>query len=561
MDTSRKEASSAGRIARLSTTRRLHIEAGDVVIVGCSTAALLTALELRPMAVTLVSPLPLASLADHPPTDAYGIAAAIADGDSSLAHADDIQRAGAGLASSPVVQALTAGAPAALETLARLGVPLDADPDGRARPVATAGHRAPRLVLAGGESTAPRIVAALVTRIRATPSIRVIEGWEANAIGTADGAVTGVRLAPAGRLGLGSPLDLTARALVLADGGIGRLFARTTTGAGANAGSLGLAVRAGALAVVPELVQFHPVAVAGSGDPLVPAPEVLRGLGATLVTGRGERFMPRLHEQAELAPDDVVARAVQRQIDAGHGALLDCRKVLAADDAPALPGFIEACHRAGVDPLTAPVPIVAAAGRHLGGLAVDIRGRTTLDGLWAAGELAATGLDGASALPGQALLAAVALAGRIAEDLKGREPYRDLGQMELPDLGWATGTSAAGPREQMAIELLRQTMTAALGALRNAAAMTEALGVLQGLAVEHARVPQIANGVLAAKLITLAALARRESRGCHVRADFPSPRPGQTQPRAWSLDTAQRATEEILETARVSKVTELRRLN
>ncbi len=207
---------------------------------------------------------------------------------------------------------------------------------------------------------------------------------------------------------------------MLATGGIGHLYAVTTNPAEARGLGLAIAARAGAVIADPEFVQFHPTAIMVGRDPAPLATEALRGEGATLINGSGERFMLALHPLAELAPRDIVARGVFAEIAAGRGAFLDATQALGAHFAEKFPTVYASCLAAGIDPATQPIPVAPAAHYHMGGVAVDARGRTSLEGLWAGGEVASTGAHGANRLASNSLLEAVVYAARIAEDIDGQ---------------------------------------------------------------------------------------------------------------------------------------------
>src|SRR6202040_4359104 len=215
------------------------------------------------------------------------------------------------------------------------------------------------------------------------------------------------------------PLTMAARAVVLATGGIGHLYAVTTNPAEASGLGLAIAARAGAVIADPEFVQFHPTAIMVGRDPAPLATEALRGEGATLINDKGERFMLALHPLAELAPRDIVGRGVFAEIAAGHGAFLDATRALGARFAEKFPTVYASCLSAGIDPAKQPIPVAPAAHYHMGGIAVDTHGRSSLQGLWAGGEVSSTGAHGANRLASNSLLEAVVYAARIAADIAG----------------------------------------------------------------------------------------------------------------------------------------------
>ena len=242
------------------------------------------------------------------------------------------------------------------------------------------------------------IMNALITAVRATPSIRVLENYEARDLITRDNQVFGVRLFDRRESNPGILQTLLAKAVILATGGIGQLYAVTTNPAPARGDAIAMAARAGAIIADAEFIQFHPTALNIGKDPAPLATEALRGEGAILVNASGERFMTKIHDDAELAPRDIVSRAVHREITQARGAFLDCRHAIGRNFPEKFPSVYKICTKAGIDPAKDLIPIAPAAHYHMGGVLTDAVGRTSLDGLWACGEAASTGLHGANRL-------------------------------------------------------------------------------------------------------------------------------------------------------------------
>lgn len=501
---------------------RLPAGAGGIVIVGSGLAGLFTALKLAPMPVTVLSAAPLS----HGSSSRWaqgGIAAAVAEGDSPEAHAADTLRAGAGIVDPRMARLLAAEAGARIEDLLRYGVPFDRDLEGRFSLSHEAAHSARRVLRVKGDMAGAAIMDALTAAARATPSIQVIEGYVAHRLSMDDGRIAGVSILPVNATETADPMFLRADAVVLASGGIGHLYAVTTNPVHARGDGIAMAARAGAVIADPEFVQFHPTAFDVGRDPAPLASETLRGEGAILVNRKGERFMTGVHRHAELVPRDIVARAVHREIRAGRGAFLDCRAAIGSRFAEAFPAIHAICRSAGLDPVSEPLPVAPAAHYHMGGVLTDADGRTTLQGLWACGEVASTGVHGANRLASNSLLETVVFGARIAENLSGMLSPRRVraeGSISEPDVA---GTQTMPP--DVGVARLRTLMTAQVGVERTRAGLAAALRTLAGLERAGSGSRALSNMVLAARFATAAAYARQESRGGHFRSDFPEPRP------------------------------------
>lgn len=492
---------------------------GGIVIIGAGLAGLFTALKLAPLPVTIVTAAPLGQGASSTWAQG-GIAAAVGEGDTPEAHARDTVEAGAGIVDQAVAGIVASEAPDRIRDLLHYGVPFDRDLEGHFVLSREAAHSAKRIVRVTGDRAGAAIMQALIATVRDTPSIRVLEGCDAQAIHCAGGEVAGVDVQrePASGDGL---VRISASAVVLATGGIGQLYALTTNPTYARGAGLVMAINAGAVIADAEFVQFHPTAIDVGADPAPLASEALRGEGAVLVNRSGHRFMLDVHPDAELGPRDVVARAVFAEIEAGRGAFLDCTRAIGKHFSTAFPTIYAHCQRAGIDPATERIPVAPAEHFHMGGVATDLRGRTSVPGLWAVGEVASTGLHGANRLASNLLLEAVVMGARVADDLAAA--HADARVVMPPSLHAANGVPREGPHVEL-IARLRRTMTDNVGVVRSAASLGQALADLAviaddreaGLHVQMAR---------AASFIALAALRREESRGGHFRSDFPDARP------------------------------------
>jgi L-aspartate oxidase len=447
----------------LSTERRkpLVAERYSLVVVGSGVAGLAAALEAaRETDVLVLSKGAL--LASNSYFAQGGIAAALGDDDSPALHAEDTLRAGRGLCAESAVRVLVEEAPARIADLVELGVVFD---PGLGR---EGGHSRRRVVHAGGADTGRRIAEVLARRVLAHPRIAVAEGERVLALWVQGERCIGV---------LTDRRALAARATVLATGGYGALWARTTNPPGALGQGISMAYRAGAAVADLEFVQFHPTALLDDGFLLS---EALRGEGALLVDDRGERFTD------ELAPRDVVARAIAER----GTARLDLRAIERAR----FPSLMATLERVGYDPATEPIPVSPAAHYSMGGVVTDADGRSTLAGVFAAGEVACTGVHGANRLASNSLLECLVF-GRRAALAATREP-------ELPrDLG----DPPAAVAEPEADSAVREALWEHAGLLRSEDGLTRLLD----------------SPSLLSRLVAESALVRRESRGGHFRVDYP----------------------------------------
>ncbi|MET3923965.1 L-aspartate oxidase [Devosia sp. 2618] len=498
------------------------LNADGALIVGAGLAGLFTALKLAPRPVTVLSPKPLGTGASSAWAQG-GVAAAVGAGDSSHAHAVDTEMAGAGIVDHGTAESVTAEAAARIEDLARWGTPFDRDDFGNYELGKEAAHSANRIVKVEGDRAGWAIMQAIIAEVRRTPSIRIVEGITALSLARDNGRIVGVFCR---RLGdrYSEPVFIRARATVLAAGGLGGLYAVTTNPPGVRGHAMGMAARAGALIADAEFVQFHPTAIATGADPAPLATEALRGEGATLVNDLGERFMPAIHPDAELAPRDIVARANFRQIQSGRKVLLDTRQVLGASILTRFPTVAQYCLDAGIDPVADMIPVTPAAHFHMGGVKVDERGRSSLPGLWVCGEASCTGLHGANRLASNSLLEATVYGARIAEDIGGLEPVRN----NLPPFKGIEWDEAEGAKAEQvlrdlpAVQNLRRIMTDLVGVERDANGLKRALREIAALEnkAEHVTSAYL-NMTTSATLVAAAALKRTESRGGHFRTDYP----------------------------------------
>ncbi len=468
------------------------------VVIGGGIAGLLTALHLAPRPVLLLSRSPLGTEASSVWAQG-GLAASLGGDDDPALHLADTLAAGDGLCDADMARRILEAAPTEIEALANFGVRFDRDAQGRLRLGLEAAHSRRRIVHADGDGSGREAMRALVAAVRSTPSIAVWEGIEARRLAVTENTVHGVWAhGPGGCVFLGS------RQVVLASGGIGGLFLDSTNPLGSCGQGLALAARAGAVLADLEFIQFHPTALDGSGRPMALISEAVRGEGALLVDEAGQRFLADV-PGAELAPRDVVARAVWNHLARGHRVFLDARDKPGPAFARQFPSISFICGRVGIDPARDLIPVRPAQHYHMGGIAVDGAGRTSVTGLWACGEVAATGLHGANRLASNSLTEAVVCSRWVAEDLTSihAHPIRPAMVDNAP-------SPDAAP--------VRALLSSALGIVRSKERLTDAVRALSSL-VE--RKGPASDSAAVGLMIAVSALRRRESRGSHHRSDCP----------------------------------------
>ncbi|MGA0605334.1 L-aspartate oxidase [Phenylobacterium sp. VNQ135] len=472
-----------------------------IVVVGAGLAGLTAALAAAPTPVLVLTEAALNAGCSSAWAQG-GMAAALSAQDAPALHAADTVAAGAGLVDEAMARLLAEEGPAAVRALADLGAPFDRTPDGAFAQSLEAAHGKARVARVKGDQAGRAIMEAVSVAVLAAPHVQVRTGARLTGLLQAqDGRIVGVLAELDGR-----PTEITANAVVLATGGIGGLYSVTTTPAELKGEGLGLAALAGATIADPEFVQFHPTAIDIARDPAPLATEALRGEGALLVNASGERFMARYHPAGELAPRDVVARAIHAEREAGRGAFLDARQAVGEHFPDEFPTVFAACLSGGVDPRRQLIPVAPACHYHMGGIATDAEGRTSLPGLFAAGECAATGVHGANRLASNSLLEAAVFGARAGRTAAAEPPragsYEAVTAAELPPEG---------------LKALRQAMSRHAGVVRDAEGLARLVHLIDGLEAAYGR----SAPLVAARFTAAAALARRESRGGHYRADFP----------------------------------------
>ncbi|MEO8670586.1 MAG: L-aspartate oxidase [Tahibacter sp.] len=480
----------------------------DVVIVGSGIAALTTALAAAPRRVALVTRGDVGN--DGASRWAQGgIAVALAEGDSPDLHADDTLLAGAYLNDVASVRRMTAAAGVSVQWLEGIGARFDRDAHGYVLG-REAAHTHPRIVHASGDASGAEVMRALRAAALAAVHIRRFEHATATGLLRRGDRVIGVQaVAPVGSMNLVAPTT------VLATGGIGALYRHTTNPASADGSGLGLALAVGAALSDLEFVQFHPTALApadGHSGQLPLLTEALRGAGAVLIDACGRRFMPGYARDAELAPRDVVARAVWQELELGRNVYLDATLAIGSEFARRFPTVHASCRARGIDPSREPIPVVPAQHYHMGGIAVDSSGASSVAGLYAVDEVARSGVHGANRLASNSLLEGLVFGRALGVHLSGLPICDDLPR-DLPGGPVALDVPASIDAR------IRDLMWRHAGLVRDGAGLGAAAMELDALQVQARSFPLALSRIRVARALVEAALQRRDSLGAHFRRD------------------------------------------
>jgi L-aspartate oxidase len=487
----------------------------DVVVVGAGAAGLSVALGLEGRSVDLLAKGPLSKTGNSPLAQG-GVAGAVGPDDSPGLHAADTLAVGGAVGDPEAVARLTSEGPARLAELIELGARFDRGAGGELDLAREAAHSRER-ILHARDATGAEIVRALRAHLGDLNGLAAFERSFALDLVLDAGGPAGVLV----RHEDGALVLHRARAVVLATGGIGQIYARTTNPVEATGDGLALAWRAGARLGDLEFVQFHPTALDAGDDPMPLLTEALRGEGARLVDESGAPIFDV--PGGELQARDVVARGIWSALARGRRPFLDAREAVGESFPERFPTVFESCRARGLDPRVEPMPVAPAAHYHMGGVLVDADGRTSRPGLWAAGEVACTGVHGANRLASNSLLEALVYGARVARSVGEslsrsprpafRESLRNLTAVAEPGSG---GAQAAQ---------VRQLMWERAGLVRTGDGLRHALDRLAALEADlPGGASEARNLVTVARLVARAALSRPESRGAHFRADHPDTR-------------------------------------
>ena len=441
-----------------------------------------------------------------------GIAAALGAGDSPELHRKDTLAAGAALCDAEAVEVLVEEGPARVRELHTAGADFDLEPGGKFKLGKEAAHSRRRIVHAHGDQTGAEVARTLIERVRATKKIQVLEKTRVLDLIVSDGICRGIRATRAGK-----PIEIIADATVLATGGCGQVYRYTTNPQVATGDGYAIAHRAGVKLADMEFVQFHPTALETSENPLALISEAVRGEGAILVNEAGARFMVKRHRLAELAPRDVVAREIYRERRRGSRVYLDARK-LGKSFQTRFPGIFALCKARGIDPSKDLIPVIPAAHYMMGGIVTDLAGHSSMERLYACGEVSRTGVHGANRLASNSLLEGLVFAERVARDMIALPGISGAPRKKA----WEAPVLRDRGAAQVAADAVRNVMWTHVGIDRTAKGLREGLALLADI---ETRLPEgateEANMIETARLIAAGALQRKESRGGHFRSDFP----------------------------------------
>ncbi|HQY98722.1 MAG TPA: L-aspartate oxidase [Propionicimonas sp.] len=476
------------------------VDAGCPVIVGAGLAGLVAAIELSPKPCVVLSA-GAVSTGTSTGWAQGGVAAAVGQDDDPALHAEDTLAAGAGLCHPDVVRRITAAGPETIDWLAELGAQFDRTADGALRLGLEGAHSRRRIVHAHGDRTGAELLETVVAAARRLESVSLWDHSPAVEVLTEGDRVAGVLVSTPDGL-----IELRTETVLLATGGIGGLFSHTTNPLSSRGQGLALAHRAGADLRDIEMVQFHPTALDVGIDPMPLVSEAVRGEGAILVNELGEWVL-----RNPLAARDVVSRAEWAQLQAGHRVFLDARTDPGERFSELFGSIYATARSAGLDPAKDLLPVRPAAHYHMGGVQVDLHGRSTVRGLYAAGEVASTGLHGANRLASNSLLEAVVCGRWVAQH------WRAVGVPAGEPLTGRTYPIDPVWTPDPVVDDVRRVVSRSAGVLRDADGLTAALEELAPLRHHDAG--------LVGHLLVSAALRRQESRGGHTRLDFPETSP------------------------------------
>jgi len=490
----------------------------DVVIVGGGVAGLTTALNLAPRKVCIITKSTLGVNTSSMWAQG-GIAAAVGINDSVKSHIEDTVATAKGLADENVIVKVVSDAENIISDLESFGVNFDKNDDGSFDLGLEAAHSSNRIVRSKGDSSGIEIMRGLIEKVRESHNITVLENVSIDSIMSENNTIHGV----IGRLVQDNVPDnhvvIESSNVVLATGGLGGIFANTTNPRSSYGEGIALAAQAGAVLTDMEFIQFHPTGLDFGLDPTPLATEAIRGDGAYLVNQNEERFMLGIHPENELAPRDLVAQNLFKQIEQGNSVFLDCRKI-SNEFETKYPQVASYCQAAGLNPKIDLLPILPVAHYHIGGVKTDLEGKTSIEGLWCCGEVAATGIHGANRLASNSLLESMVFGRIVAKNINSL-PIKKVNKINPDFIRMHKEKTKNRIRAKKYIWQLRSSMMRNIGIVRNHSSIIRGLHDILKIERESKGLSAKLNDmILVSKFIIIGAYLRKESRGCHLRSDY-----------------------------------------
>ena len=518
----------------------------DVVIVGGGVAGLTVALNLAPRKVCVITKSSLGVNTSSSWSQA-GIAASIDKDDSNQQHLDDTLKTAKGLANETVVKKIVSESASVIKDLENIGVQFDKNPDGSFNLGLEGAHSHKRIVGSKGDSSGIEIMRGLINEVEKSEHITVLENVSIDSIMHEDNTIYGVIGRFTNNNIPNNHVVIQSNHIVLATGGLGGIFANTTNPRSSYGEGIALAAQVGATLSDMEFVQFHPTGLDFGLDPTPLATEAIRGAGAHLVNQNNERFMLGVHPEVELAPRDIIAQNIFQQLDQGNSVFLDCRNNIGGDFETRFPQVHSYCVKAEIDPAKDLMPIIPVAHYHIGGVKTDLTGRTSVEGLWCCGEVAATGVHGANRLASNSLLEALVFGKIVAEEIN-KHPFKQQSDVVSSSfIKTYKEKTRSKIRARKFIWQLRSTMMRNLGIVRNQASIFKGLTEIIRIERESRGLSAKLNDmILVSKFIIVGAMKRAESRGCHLRFDYPNEDPKFLKHIDQSQETLKRDLELIL---------------
>ena len=524
----------------------------DVVIVGGGIAGLTVALNLAPRKVCVITKNTLGVNTSSGWAQG-GIAASIDKKDSHESHIKDTLETAKGLADEIVVKTIVNESLNVVNELEKIGVQFDKNSDGSFNLGLEGAHSFNRIVRSKGDSSGIEIMRGLIGKVETSDHITVLENVSIDSIISENNTIYGV----IGRLTEKNIPDnhviIQSPQVVLATGGLGGIFANTTNPRSSYGEGIALAAQAGAILTDMEFIQFHPTGLDFGIDPTPLATEAIRGEGAYLVNQNNERFMIGIHPKNDLAPRDIIAQNIFKQIEKGNSVFLDCRHNIISNFKERFPQVYSYCIKADIDPKKELIPIIPVAHYHIGGVKTDLKGKSSLEGLWSCGEVAATHIHGANRLASNSLLESLVFAKIVAQEINN-QPLKIIKKPLSPSFIKTYKEKTKNKfRAKKYIWQLRSSMMRNLGIVRNQNSILRGLSDIIKIERESRGLSAKLNDmILVCKFIIIGAYKRMESRGCHLRSDFLETKPEFLNHIDQTQSSLEKNIQEILENQKIN---------